>query len=93
MHTAKEIRFKKFWEEQRHGGKMKYILLYTFVGTFMLSLIISVLLLLFYNFYPGTAAFWIVPVTALLISFIYSLVTWQRNEAKWKKISHSNIGK
>ena len=90
MHTAKELRFKRFWAEQREGGKTKYILLYTFVGTFMLSLIISVLLLLFYNFYPGTAAFWIVPLSAMLISFIYSFTTWQKNEGKWKKMGQEN---
>ena len=91
MHTAKELRFKKFWEEQRQGGKIKYILLYTLVGTFMLSLIISVLLLLFYNFYPGTAAFWIVPSGACLISLIYSWLTWQKNEGKWNKMGKENM--
>ena len=85
MHTAKELRFKKYWEEQREGGKIKYILLYTFVGTFMLSLIISVLLLLFYNLYPGTPAFWIVPCTALLLSFLYAFFSWGNNERRWKK--------
>jgi L-asparagine transporter-like permease len=87
MYTAKELRFKKYWEEQREGGKIKYILLYTFVGTFMLSLIISVLLLLFYNLYPGTPAFWIVPGTAVLLSLIYAFVSWRYNEEKWKKLS------
>ena len=91
MLTAKELRFRKFWQEQREGGKTKYILLYTIVGMFMLSLIISVLLLLFYNFYPGTAAFWIVPASALVVSFIYSWFTWQKNEGKWNKMREDSI--
>ena len=87
MLTPKELRFKKHWEEQREGGKIRYILLYSMVGTFMLSLIISVLLLLFYNIYPGTDAFWMVPATGLLFSFIYAYFSWVVNERKWKALS------
>ena len=91
MLTTTERRFIRLWQEQREGGKLSYILLYSVVGTFIATIILSVFLVLFFQVVFGTFPFWIVVLSGFLISLVSSWVTWNRNEQKLKKIIHREV--
>ncbi len=87
MLTSAEKRFIKYWEEQRVGGKVKYYLLYIIVGTFM-----AVLGLFFlYSVFISPAFRWRFGVIAILVAApvlvtLITVMTWSRNEKKFKEI-------
>jgi len=89
--TTTERRFIRLWQEQREGGKLSYILLYSVVGTFIATIILSVFLVLFFQVVFGTFPFWIVVLSGFLISLVSSWLTWNRNEQKLKKIIHREV--
>ena len=91
MLTTTERRFIRLWQEQREGGKLSYILLYSVVGTFIATIILSVFLVLFFQVVFGTFPFWIVVLSGFLISLVSSWLTWNRNEQKLKKIIHREV--
>lgn len=91
MLTSKERRFIRYWEEQRKGGKGSYILLYTVVGTFIVTLILSVFLVLFFQIVFGSIFFWAVCISGLVISLLASLITWNRNEKRLQEIIRREI--
>ena len=91
MLTTTERRFIRLWQEQREGGKLSYILLYSVVGTFIATIILSVFLVLFFQVVFGTFPFWFVVLSGFLISLVSSWVTWNRNEQKLKKIIHREV--
>ena len=91
MLTTTERRFIRLWQEQREGGKLSYIILYSVVGTFIATIILSVFLVLFFQVVFGTFPFWIVVLSGFLISLVSSWVTWNRNEQKLKKIIHREV--
>lgn len=86
MLTNIERRFLRHWEEQRTGGKTSYLFQYTLVGTFLGTLLSSIFLLLFFNIYYASPAFWMVPSSAFICSIAFSAGSWYSNEKKWKQI-------
>ncbi|HSB91611.1 MAG TPA: hypothetical protein VLC28_00780 [Flavitalea sp.] len=91
MLTTTERRFIRQWQEQREGGKLSYILLYTVVGTFIATLILSVFLVLFFQVVFGTFPFWIVVLSGFMISLVASWLTWHRNEQKLQQIIRREV--
>ena len=91
MLTTTERRFIRNWQEQREGGKLSYILLYTVVGTFIATIILSVFLVLFFQVVFGSFPFWLVLISGFLISFISSWINWNRNEQKLQQIIRREI--
>ena len=91
MLTTTERRFIRQWEEQREGGKLSYILLYSIVGTFIATLILSVFLVLFFQIVFGTFPFWMVVVSGFLISLGTAWFTWNRNEQKLQQIIRREV--
>lgn len=91
MLTTTERRFIRQWEEQREGGKLSYILLYTVLGTFIATLILSVFLVLFFQVVFGTFPFWMVVSSGFLISLCTSWFTWKKNEQKLQQIIRREV--
>ena len=91
MLTTSERRFIRHWEEQREGGKLSYILLYSIVGTFIVTLILSVFLVLFFQIVFGSFPFWIVVLSGFIISFGSSWISWNRNEQRLQDIIKREI--
>jgi high-affinity Fe2+/Pb2+ permease len=89
--TTTERRFIRLWQEQREGGKLSYILLYSVVGTFIATIILSVFLVLFFQVVFGTFPFWIVVLSGFLISLVSSWATWNRNEQKLRNIINREV--
>ena len=87
MLTASEKRFIKNWEEQRQGGKVKYYLLYIFVGAFPAILVLSFLASMFGAFNK----LWITIPLSFAVSTSYTIYTWNANEKKFKAIIQREI--
>lgn len=95
MLSIKEKRFKSYWNEQRSGGKRRYLLLYTFAYTFMMftapvvfSFFIDKLDFLGLN----KLSFWGLLILAVIISFALSKYFWERNEKKMNLILKKESG-
>lgn len=90
MLSAKDKRFIRYWEEQREGGKWKYILTYTIGGG---VLVFFIPVTLFYimgmlQFYKLVSfPIWALVIIALLISFAGSLYFWHTNDDKWRSLT------
>lgn len=84
MITPEERRFLKFWMEQREGGKKSYLLHYLLVGTFIFTLILSVITFLFFQVLFGSWAFWAILISGVIISFILVSRSWNKNEARFR---------
>lgn len=91
MLTTTERRFIRHWEEQREGGKLSYILLYSIVGTFIVTLILSVFLVLFFQIVFGSFPFWTVVLSGFIISLASSWISWNRNERRLQDIIRREI--
>lgn len=90
--SSKERRFLRYWEEQREGGFLSYVLLYALIGTFITSVFFSILLVIFYRLVFGSPVFWMVISGALILSVSITLFTWKNNERYFKKIIRREIG-
>lgn len=91
MLTTTERRFIRYWQEQREGGRASYIALYAIIGTFIVTLILSVFLVLFFQIVFGTFPFYLVVIAGFLISLVSALVTWSRNEQKLQRIIRREV--
>lgn len=89
--TSKDRRFIKYWSEQRSGGKASYILIFSLVGTFIGTIIISVFLFLFFQ-YTLSLTFLVVVGCAFLISLVLSWTSWNRNERLFNEIRSKGNG-
>jgi hypothetical protein len=88
--TAEEKRFIKSWEEQREGGKFKYFALYLFAGTFVGSIVLSFLSVMFnWGLFPGNLVV-IIGGSLLLIS-VLTMASWSKNEKRFKRIIQREI--
>jgi uncharacterized protein YacL len=87
--TASEKRFIQSWEEQRKGGKVKYYLLYIIAGTFVGTLISSFLSAVLALGFPDNLV-WIVVVSFLIVT-VATIVSWGRNEKKFRSIIQREI--
>jgi hypothetical protein len=90
MLTATEKRFIKYWDDQRQGGRRKYYLLYIISGTFVASIVLSFLSLMFsLDFFPDNI-WWIVIGSFILVTTT-TIFTWWRNEKRFKAIIQREI--
>jgi Na+-driven multidrug efflux pump len=89
--TAREKRFIKYWEEQRKGGRYAYYLLYILGGTFIISLLGFILLLFILQFMFNVTMLWAVPVSAFVLAVLLTIMTWQNNERKFKRIIRREV--
>jgi putative Mn2+ efflux pump MntP len=89
MLSAKEKRFIHYWEEQREGGKLKYILLYSLVWGFVFFLIplaVSVIVDFYSTLKMYKIPLWAAMLIFLLLGFAFSIYSWHKNENKLKVI-------
>jgi hypothetical protein len=89
--SAREKRFIKYWEEQRKGGRYAYYLLYILGGTFIISLLGFILLLFILQFMFNVTMLWAVPVSAFVLAVLLTIMTWQNNERKFKRIIRREV--
>lgn len=89
MLSAKEKRFIKSWEEQRTGGRVSYFALYipvlTIVSAIITSFLFSMFAIVSSNLLISIA------VVSLVLGVSLSLITWFRNEKKWKAIIRREV--
>jgi drug/metabolite transporter (DMT)-like permease len=82
-------RFISYWEDQRTGGKWRYLALYTFCWTFIF-VVSPVLLGIVFNFFDFLDLYnWPFLAIVLLIaviSFAFSHYFWDKNENRLKEI-------
>lgn len=91
MLTISEKRFIQYWEDQRKGGKFKYCLLYILTGTFIGSIVTAFLAAILGLGFPNNLV-WIV-LAAFIIVTTATVVSWGRNEKKFKSIIQREIKK
>jgi peptidoglycan/LPS O-acetylase OafA/YrhL len=82
--TNREKRFIKYWEDQRAGGKWRYLLLYIPAGTFVGTIVLSFLAAMFTYFEYSTL--FRIAAASLVIVTVISFVSWQVNEKKFRTI-------
>jgi hypothetical protein len=87
--TNQEKRFIRYWEDQRKGGKLKYYLLYIIAGTFIASVVLSFLSVMFRVGFPEKI--WLIVTASFLIISISTILTWSANEKKFKTIIRREI--
>lgn len=89
--TAAERRFLRNWEEQRHGGKSMYVLVYT-LGWALVIFMTSVALALFMNL-PFIKLQWIVImlVGAIVGGLLLALGLWKRCQRRFRRIIEREI--
>lgn len=92
MLTPAEKRFIRYWEEQRTGGKIKYYLLYILIGTFIAILCLFFLYSLWispiFTLEFGLVA---IAITAFVAVTLITVITWHRNEKKFRNIIQREI--
>lgn len=86
MITPEERRFLKYWMEQREGGKRSYLLHYVLVGTFIFTLILSVISFLFFQVLFGSWVFWSIFAAGVIVSIIAVSNSWKKNENRFKNL-------
>lgn len=89
MLTATEKRFIKYWEEQRQGGRTKYFLLYMLAGTFIGTIVLSFLSAMFTSGFPHNI--WLIVIGSFILVTIFTVLTWNVNEKKFKAIIQREI--
>jgi len=89
--SNKERRFLRQWEEQRKGGKLTYVLLYTVIGTFITAIIFSVGMVIFYRIVFASKGFWIMLATSFVFSLLLTFYSWISSEKKFKNIIRREI--
>jgi hypothetical protein len=87
--TATEKRFIKYWEEQRQGGRIKYSLLYIITGSFVATLVLSFLTLMFGIDLPENLV--LIAVGSFSIVTIATIYSWWYNEKRFKRIIQREI--
>ena len=89
MLTTSEKRFIRYWQDQRKGGRWSYLALYSLVGTFIASLLLFFLLSVF--MVRASEQFWIIPVAGFTIVTIISVLAWNTNEKKFRKLIRREV--
>lgn len=91
MLSAKDQRFLSWWDEQRRGGGVPYVLLYSLVWTIIVflsaiffPLVLSFIIDIRYPFGYGTTLFWVLLLISFIAGLALSLYHWHRNEKKRK---------
>jgi hypothetical protein len=88
--TREEKRFIRFWQDQRQGGKWSYYLLYTFGGGFIISLLAYILILWILHI-RVPKPYWLLPLFGVAASAAISVIVWNRNEKRFKKIIRREV--
>ncbi|RYF98951.1 MAG: hypothetical protein EOO02_17915, partial [Chitinophagaceae bacterium] len=90
MITPAEKRFIRSWEEQREGGKGSYCLLYTVGGGFIIAIVTYILLLWILQI-RVPRPLWMVPAVSFVLGAIVSVIAWNMNEGRFKRIIRREI--
>lgn len=89
MLTTEERRFMRDWEIQRKDGKRAYYTLYMIVGSVVGT--IGVFFVMSMIHFGRPKLLWPVPTISFFLTFIYTYVSWHRNEKRWKQIIHKVV--
>jgi ABC-type bacteriocin/lantibiotic exporter with double-glycine peptidase domain len=84
MLTTEERRFLRDWEIQRKDGKRAYFLLYIIVGSIVGT--IGVFFIMSMIHFGRPKLLWPVPVISFILTCLYTVISWNRSEKKWKKL-------
>ena len=87
--TATEKQFIKYWEDQRKGGRIKYYLLYIIAGSFIATLVLSFLSLMLSWGFPDNI--WLIVAGSIGLVTLATILTWQKNEKRFKAIIQREI--
>jgi len=91
MLTVTEKRFVRGWQDQRKGGRWLYFVLYSMIGTFLFTILLSIVLLIFFGIFYESPVYWILPVSSFIISVVFTMISWHTNEKKFKKLVRREI--
>ncbi|MBC7850639.1 MAG: hypothetical protein H7Y31_12935 [Chitinophagaceae bacterium] len=91
MLSKDEKRFIRYWEEQRIGGKASYFLLYSLIGTFIMSLFVLVVFLLLLQYWFSYTLLAAVTGSSFIICSIMAALAWSQNEKKFKRLIKREI--
>lgn len=86
MISAEEKRFIRSWQDQRNGGLMSYFIMYSLIGTLVVSLFTFVVLFFFLQIYISVPILIIVPVSSYILSCIVTYYVWKKNEKRLKTL-------
>lgn len=89
MLSAKEKGFKRYWEDQRTGGKWLYISLFTLGWAMMIfftPLIVSFVIDIYNFLHLYKLQLWQAILLSVVIGFALSLYFWTRNEERWQHL-------
>lgn len=89
MLTVSEKRFIKYWEEQRRGGRLQYYLLYILAGTFIASIVVSFVGMMFWHQF----LYYILEVFlgCFVLVIAITVWSWAGNEKKFKAIIQREV--
>lgn len=90
MLNPEERRFLRSWEEQRKGGRWSYYLLYALGGSVLLFIGISFVASMIRFGLPKNL--WAIPVISVTLAVILTVVSWQRNESRFRGLVRREIG-
>lgn len=91
MLTTEEKRFIRYWQEQRTGGKTSYFLLYSLLGSFIMSLFGLVILLFFLQFLFSWELLIVTVSVSVVLTCLMTVLVWSRNERRWKSLIQREI--
>lgn len=86
MINAEEKRFVRSWQDQRNGGWMSYFIMYSLIGTLVVSLFTFVVMFFFLQIYISVPILIIVPVCSYIFSCVLTIYFWKKNERRFKAI-------
>jgi hypothetical protein len=87
--TATEKRFIKYWQDQRKGGRLQYYLLYILAGTFVATLVLSFLTVIFGLGLPENM--WLIVIGSFCLVSIATVLGWWKNEKRFKAIIQREV--
>jgi len=86
MISAEEKRFVRSWQDQRNGGWASYFIMYSLIGTLVVSLFTFVVMFFFMQIYISVPILVIVPICSYIFSCILAIYYWKKNEKRLKSI-------
>lgn len=94
MQVSKDQRFLRWWDDQRSGGVVVYVLLYTLVWTliiFLSAIFFPIMLDLFFRIglrvELTTISLIRLAIESLVLAICISGWQWKKNETRWIKLN------
>ena len=95
MLSPQKKRFKRYWEDQRKGGKWKYILVYTLGWGIITFFLFFPVFLFIFNLsdllHLDRLPIWVALLLAFALGFAYSVFSWYSNEEKWRVLEQKEM--